>query len=798
MSGSVSVKIKGGGFPIDKYKNGVELGVFKDRLNLIYGKNGSGKSAIGKAIAKYSGKVQADEIEEVRFNPEFDEKSKNNIFVFNEQYVKDNLLVREKGPETIAMLGQENVNAALEIERINKIIKETVGKVEAAKSQLDEFKDAFKTIKTQIQDHIKNSGYLDRETAIRQAVGERAKPNVTAGVLEAIVKSVTTQKDYLSNLGQDLKGQFEEKIKLLQNAGGVGTSITWDKPIVVPPFQIEELKELLSKSVLKPELTDREKQIFAILDDNERVSILRQTKDLIIDRKASTCPLCHQDIQSGHFAKLEETVKSLLDDEADRFIGRLKEMRQSVVPFVPVLPQFPAGLYREELQYLENIINKWNGFLQEIRDALTARIENVFAECSYRLDQDRMQEYLDSLNSALGKVDDCKDQFNSEIKNKENLKQRLTDINNLLTGLSVEDIINEYMKVGQNIEQLSLQIGNLEREIEDQNKEKSSMSIQNDEVACEYINRQLANIFYSEDRISLVGTENGEYILHSRGHAVSPDQVSTGERNIIALTYFFASLFRGKSESARYMDPMYVVIDDPISSFDYGNRMGITSYLSMEIRGILFGNYDSKVVVLSHDMLIIRDLCSSVDAVRKFYSDIDDYYYYELRNYGIRQRYPQLWGFKKNAIDDEYKTLLRDVYAYAFDNDDNNDDNGIGNKMRIVLETYSNFMFNKGYKDMLDDYSVLDAVPPKKRDIYKSFFGRFMLDGLSHAQNVTDRLTTFQARYTPEEKKKSARLLLKFLYYSTPQHLAANIWEKEKYAKIEEWEENLQDSDTVA
>ena len=75
----------------------------------------------------------------------------------------------------------------------------------------------------------------------------------------------------------------------------------------------------------------------------------------------------------------------------------------------------------------------------------------------------------------------------------------------------------------------------------------------------------------------------------------------------------------------------------------------------MEIRGILFGNYDSKVVVLSHDMLIIRDLCSLVDAVRKFYSDIDDYYYYELRNYGARQRYPQLWGFKKNAIDDEYK-----------------------------------------------------------------------------------------------------------------------------------------------
>ena len=798
MLNPISVRIKGGGFPVDNYKNGVELGVFKERLNLIYGKNGSGKSTIGKAIAKYSGKVRVDEIEEVRFNPEFDDNAKKNIFVFNEQYIKDNLLVREKGPETIAMLGQENVNAALEIERINKIIQEKVGEVEAAKSQLDKYKETFKTIKSQIQDYIKNSGYLERETSIRQAVSEKAKPNVTTAVLEAIVKSVTTQKNYMLNLGLDLERQFTEKIKLLQNAGGVGTFVTWDKPIVVLPFDAEELKELLTKSVLKPELTDREKQIFAILDDNERVSILRQTKDLILDRKASTCPLCHQDIPSGHLAKLEDTVKGLLDDEADRFIERLKEMRQSVIAFVPVLPQFPVGLYKEELQYLENISNKWNGFLQEIRDALTARIENVFAECSYRLDQDKMQAYLDSLNSALGKIDDCKNQFNSEIRNKEKLKQSLTDINNFLTGISAENIINEYRKVGQIADRLSRQIGDLETEIEDQNKKKKSMSIQTDEVACEYINRQLANIFYSEDRISLVGTENGEYILHSRGHAVSPDQVSTGERNIIALTYFFASLFRGKSESARYMDPLYVVIDDPISSFDYGNRMGITSYLSMEIREILFGNYDSKVIVLSHDMLIVRDLCSLVDAVRKHYSDSDDYQYYELKNPGSRQKYPALWGFRKNVIDDEYKTLLRDVYNYAFDNDDNNDDNGIGNKMRIVLETYSNFMFNKGYKDMLDDYSVLDAVPPQKRDTYKSFFGRFMLDGLSHAQNLTDKLTTFQARYSPEEKKKSARLLLKFLFYCTPQHLSSNIWEKEKFAKIEAWQENLSDSQTVA
>ncbi len=794
MSEPVSVRIKGGGFPVEVNRDGVQLDVLKDRLNLVYGKNGSGKSTIGKAIAKYSGKVQVEEIDEVFFDPELDENLKKNIFVFNEQYIRENLLVNEKGPETIAMLGKTNVDVSKEIEKIDKIIQTNIEEIASRKDKVIKYSKNLNDLKFQILDHIKNNGYIDREKAIRLAVNETAKPNVTAGVLESVVNSVMTMEGDMSHYGPDLEKQFEEKMKLLHNASGPGTEITWIKPVVTLPFDTEKLKELLSRSVLKPELTDREKQIFAMLDDSERISLLHQTKNLILEPKASTCPLCHQDITPGHFAKLEETIKNLLDDETDRFTESLIEMRESILDFVVTKPLFPADLYKVEIQSLENASNKWNGFLQEIRDALTARIDNIYKESNYLLNQEKMQSLLEDMNNALDRIEKCKDQFNEAIRNKKQLKQNLTEINYLLTGLSAESIIVEYKTVDSNINAENQTIEFLEGDIRKQNEKKSSMSIQSDAVACEYINRQLANIFYSQNRLSLVGAENGEYILHSRGHAVSPEHVSTGERNIIALTYFFASLFRGKTESRRYADPLYVVIDDPISSFDYGNRMGITSFISMEIRGILNGNDKSKVLVLSHDMLVIRDLCSLVDKIRRSNRDDNSYnngeeniYYYELIN-------GRLKGFKKNDIDDEYKKLLREVYYYAFGYND--DETGIGNKMRIVLETYSNFMFGSGFKNMLDNENVLDLIPPEKHDIYQSFFARFILDGLSHAQNITDRLTTFQARYSHEEKKRNARLLLKFLYHCSYQHLMSYL-KKDYYDVVEAWQEDDSDSQSA-
>ena len=50
--------------------------------------------------------------------------------------------------------------------------------------------------------------------------------------------------------------------------------------------------------------------------------------------------------------------------------------------------------------------------------------------------------------------------------------------------------------------------------------------------------------------------------------------MSLGERNIIALCYFFTQILSNQDIGKLYQDEELVVIDDPISSFDFENKVG--------------------------------------------------------------------------------------------------------------------------------------------------------------------------------------------------------------------------------
>ena len=61
--------------------------------------------------------------------------------------------------------------------------------------------------------------------------------------------------------------------------------------------------------------------------------------------------------------------------------------------------------------------------------------------------------------------------------------------------------------------------------------------------------------------------------------AVSPDKISCGERNALALSYFSAENAKETEFQKLYYDEMLLVIDDSVSSFDVENRVGILSFL---------------------------------------------------------------------------------------------------------------------------------------------------------------------------------------------------------------------------
>ena len=96
-----NISIKGGPFT---EKTSFDL--FPQRLNLLYGRNGSGKSTIAKCIRRL-GKEDDGSGYSAETNPSLSAEQAQHIFVFNEDFVSSNFKMDETGLSSIVMLGKQ-------------------------------------------------------------------------------------------------------------------------------------------------------------------------------------------------------------------------------------------------------------------------------------------------------------------------------------------------------------------------------------------------------------------------------------------------------------------------------------------------------------------------------------------------------------------------------------------------------------------------------------------------------------------------------------------------------------------
>ena len=64
-----------------------------------------------------------------------------------------------------------------------------------------------------------------------------------------------------------------------------------------------------------------------------------------------------------------------------------------------------------------------------------------------------------------------------------------------------------------------------------------------------------------------------------------------------------------------YSSEFLLVIDDPVSSFDMENRVGILSFLRFKINQILSSCVTSKILVMTHDLSVLFDLQKAMDEI---------------------------------------------------------------------------------------------------------------------------------------------------------------------------------------
>ena len=252
---------------------------------------------------------------------------------------------------------------------------------------------------------------------------------------------------------------------------------------------------------------------------------------------------------------------------------------------------------------------------------------------------------------------------------------------------------------------------------------------------------------------------------------VKPGDVSVGERNAIALGYFFSDIKKEKEKKNFYEGEYFLVIDDPISSFDRENRIGVISLLRKELLKFKKGNKNTKILIMTHDMQVLFDLHKMFDSMANELVGKEA----KSTSYILEDKELSTINEKKYH---EYSFLLQQIYEFAKGQSSENLNSEIGNMLRRVMEAYGTFIYKVGGTELFNKNMVLDKIKNEKhREFYRNCMIRLFLNGESHFEETVQSFNdmNFFTMLTTEKKQEYARYVLCFLYTLNPTHVLRHL-----------------------
>lgn len=751
-------------------ETGLEL--FKnDSISIVYGRNGSGKTTIAKAFRELQ-KDEVDENSELSVSSEaiVSDEFKSAIHVFDEDFVSSQVSFNDEGVQTIVMLGEQ-----VEIDHKIEVLKREIDGIVTQMQPSIELQKRYENV----QDSLSPQYYFEQiRTALRADGGwadiecEIKNNKVKSRVTYDVIKSLAELPEPRETL-EKLQNQLRKNLTLFKTTTDAQL-IEWNVTAPALPPTLVEVSELLQRRIEQPELSDRELRLLELT----RTSFFsHSTTRRLIEDKWEFCPLCLRDLTDGDRTHLAHELSLLLNEQAEKYLQLLDQELHLFEPLSIALPPFPEGLNQNEVNALKDASDKMNRIINVVHQKLQARRQQIYGMFESPFNEDEFQAYISSKSEferSLESIRQCVDKFNATISEHNKLKRELLSLNQQVARKQLAVFLKAYTKAQEDMEKN--QIGLLVSRHSKQQKDLEIKSLQQQkertDLALEYINQELSYVFYSNRKLKLISGD-GCYRLIVNGRHVRPSKISVGERNALALCYFFAKLYSGKTDADKYASEYLIVIDDPVSSFDYGNRVGIMSLLRYQCASIHNGNPNSRILILSHDIPSVFNL---VKIRNEICCRRGQKHFLELADNHISEQ----------MIQNEYMKLLHQTYDYALGTTTEQDDTTIGNVMRRMLEAFSSFCYNKGFEEMLRMPSLLSSIPEDRRPYYDNFMSRLTLNGESHEAENVYALNTITPFFTQEEKIRTARSILLFLYYINKPHLEAYL-KDDKVLEIERW-----------
>lgn len=741
-----------------KFESRTTLNVFKrktqkvENVSIIYAKNGEGKSTIAKSIYDYANNDK-EYINFINKDGEtllFGESDKNNICVFDEAYIDKTVKFKSGGLDTIVLLGK-NVYYDNQKEKLNREIEINLKDIEKNKNDLLKCEQELSKWEDTRKKILKD-GWAERG---KQINGSSKKLSVRKTSIAKILKSCELEDD-----GEVTTDKFNKLLKEYRRIDK--TSSLFDSlNIKLSKYNDEKIKKLLSRKF----------NAISNVIDNDLFNIENIQK--LLNNNDEVCPLCLRKINDEYKIELERKLHDQLGSDINIYQNQLKEIKINIYTEEKKIEEISrkySFFFEDEVNSIDEKFRKLKENYQIINELIDIKCEKPQEELSNVLNNKLInfnrtyydcQKEIDKLSNAIKKANDG-------IKRKENIREALINLNNKLSYEDIKEVtkniaVKENERQNYNEEIAKLKNSNIDKRNKITEYEEKEENI---DLAVDLINENLRCIFLSEKRLYIkYDSKLKNYVIVSKGKEVSPQSISTGEKNIIALAYFFTDIH--KKQQLDNNENYFLIIDDPVSSFDSNNKFGIISFLDTKLKEYS-NNQNNKILVLTHDYQVINNLFKFKGNSNKKNKEVCRL---ELKDNQITEL-PQVSS-------NSYSAMMSKLYDYL--NDDLSDDAElyIGNMARKVFNAYSTFNYRCNIDGLINDEDILSKsnFTDKEREYFKSRRYLVLLNPLSHTENRAKLMDDpyFNEEYSNFDIKSSIRNILIYIYKLSPNYVIKNI-----------------------
>lgn len=752
-------KIKNLGLVLSDYrwgshiKAGTQLPEFK-RYNLIYGWNATGKTTLSRLFAAVEqGELKSVPTLEYEIEDKDKRKFKNGekfnkkVRVFNQDYIENNIKIREGKAKSITLI-------------LGDVNKDIVEKIEEDKNKLNVKSDELKKQTSLLSQKNKNKNSIFTEIAktiyiaiMGGAVRNYIKTNAEAD-FDKLTKKELLIGDELQKNAIAVKQNSKPKLNIIEEIKFKYKEEDKNFDLAVTDL-LYEAKILLGQTV--------ESQIIQRLKDHPDISSWVETGIKIHEEHKSTnCEFCGATIReerllelSKHFNEADKKLK----DDIDLLIDKINKI---IVSLNNIQFYDKARLYAELQDTYETAVKNLNtekNIIIKILSKIIILLENKkykttdALELKEELITDKFIKYHKDINSLIETHNKKTDEFDTQ-KNKaiDKLKAHyLSTIYDDVKNLEKEiiELENEIVNInyGDSSVPGDLGIDGLTKRISENQAKISSTH-----KACEDINKGLTTFLGRTELIfetnkTIITDDKGQqkeiedgYIIKRNGEIAK--NLSEGEKTAIAFVYFTIHLKDQDFDISKGI----IVVDDPVSSLD-------SNCLFQAFASLINTVIDAEqVFIFTHSFELLKLLLNWQKKINrgKFCS------FYMMKNYcdnNGRCAYLDKMDKELKEYESEYHYLFKKIYEFQSDGTIEQS-YPIPNIARKVLDTFLLFRVPSGdniYNKLMKLQSATGFDKNKIIAIYK------FVNDQSHITG-----SGFDPALVPETQK-SVRYLLEMM-----------------------------------